>query len=234
MNWRRALAEVVAFGLLGVIATAVVAWIGAVDVQLNKRPPTKYVTLDPTKIDDWPAWFPTYGNWRVLVRDRPQSLSAIEEVRSWCFVRREWSTWVDGHPPPPPRTFIDYIGPGTVKQGVVSDECGFPFRAFAMQGGQGPGLSTWAAPIARAPGIDGGVGPISLFSSAPVVIPVIPMWPGVAIDAGIYGAGLFALWRGVRLVRPARARGLQRCSKCGYDLSGLTSRMCPECGAGAE
>ena len=59
--------------------------------------------------------------------------------------------------------------------------------------------------------------------------PVLPAWPGFAIDAAFWGGAVYLTLAasGVlrRLLRPAG-----RCLACGYDLSGTQGGVCPECG----
>ncbi len=61
-------------------------------------------------------------------------------------------------------------------------------------------------------------------------LPLLPIWPGFAVNTVFYAAllwplicGPFALRRHLR-----RKRGL--CVACGYDLRGDLTRGCPECG----
>lgn len=62
-------------------------------------------------------------------------------------------------------------------------------------------------------------------------LPLEPIWPGIAVDVGVWSAA----WWGL-LFGPGRARQWSRarrgaCAVCGYDLRGLA--RCPECGAAA-
>lgn len=61
-------------------------------------------------------------------------------------------------------------------------------------------------------------------------IPLLPIWRGLAIDTGFYGAG----W-GVVLIMPVLMRGLWRkkrgrCPRCGYDVKRDFAAGCHECG----
>jgi hypothetical protein len=63
----------------------------------------------------------------------------------------------------------------------------------------------------------------------PMLLPTQPVWPGflastLVLSLPISGPVIFALLR-------RRWRRLEgRCVDCGYDLRGLTERICPECG----
>lgn len=64
-------------------------------------------------------------------------------------------------------------------------------------------------------------------------LPLMPLWPGFAINTLFYSACVATLWLAFATTRHAvnrkrrrRARGL--CESCGYDITGLT--QCPECG----
>jgi hypothetical protein len=61
-------------------------------------------------------------------------------------------------------------------------------------------------------------------------LPLVPLWPGMALDALVFGAGAWAGWSGVRGVRGWRRRRGGRCEGCGYRLAGNVSGTCPECG----
>lgn len=66
--------------------------------------------------------------------------------------------------------------------------------------------------------------------------PIIPLWPGFLINAGLYGFTWLLVLRGRTMVREVRYRLNEQhavCDRCGYDLRGLRScdRVCPECGA---
>lgn len=67
-------------------------------------------------------------------------------------------------------------------------------------------------------------------------LPLLPVWPGFAINTMVYALALWLLLAAPAAVRSWRAasrirRGL--CPKCGYDLRGtpVDAITCPECGA---
>jgi len=63
-----------------------------------------------------------------------------------------------------------------------------------------------------------------------VVIPYTPYWPGLAINSAVYAAAILLLTSAFHVARRVRRVRANRCASCGYDLRGLTSRACPECG----
>lgn len=65
-------------------------------------------------------------------------------------------------------------------------------------------------------------------------LPLRPVWPGFVANTALFAAGWWMLL-GLPMVvyNVIRRRGLRRrgrCPRCGYDLSGLNSDVCPECG----
>ena len=63
-------------------------------------------------------------------------------------------------------------------------------------------------------------------------LPVAILWPGFAINTIFYAAILWLLFAGPGMLRRRRRR-LKRglCPHCAYDLRGIDSPRCPECGA---
>lgn len=64
-------------------------------------------------------------------------------------------------------------------------------------------------------------------------LPLMPLWPGFAVNTAFYAASIATLWLtvsgGLHLMgtkKRRRKRGL--CESCGYDIQGLPT--CPECG----
>ena len=58
-----------------------------------------------------------------------------------------------------------------------------------------------------------------------------PLWPGFALNTAFHGVLALLLWSapGFAIRRLRARRG--RCPNCGYDLRGLSTAQCPECGA---
>lgn len=64
-------------------------------------------------------------------------------------------------------------------------------------------------------------------------LPLLPLWPGFAINTFFYALLLFGAWRLLGVLRRAVRRRGGRCVGCGYDRGGLDAgAACPECGAG--
>ena len=62
-------------------------------------------------------------------------------------------------------------------------------------------------------------------------IPLLPLWPGFALNTIFYAAMLWVLFATPRVLRRTWRikRGL--CAACGYSLRECVSEKCPECGA---
>ena len=72
------------------------------------------------------------------------------------------------------------------------------------------------------------------YAGISTVLPLAPVWPGLAADSAIYGAAAWCLLvvahaAGLRR-RAWHRRSRHRCPNCGYDLAGLGPVPCPECG----
>lgn len=65
-------------------------------------------------------------------------------------------------------------------------------------------------------------------------LPYWPIWAGLAADAAVWGTMWLALLTLPRVARRWHRRRRGRCAECGYDLCGVTSGVCPECGGGGQ
>lgn len=106
--------------------------------------------------------------------------------------------------------------PGSATTLIAS---GWPWRALVGYSIQGTG-SSWAFRTDR-----------SRRERFPRLIPFKPMPIGFALDTLLF-ASCFAVSGFTALAMRGRIRArFHRCTRCGYSLSGLAARVCPECGA---
>ncbi len=71
-------------------------------------------------------------------------------------------------------------------------------------------------------------------------LPLLPLWPGFALNTIFYAALAWGLWQLPLAIRRRRRRRKGLCVRCGYDLKGIPIdggegalggvRVCPECG----
>ncbi len=70
-------------------------------------------------------------------------------------------------------------------------------------------------------------------SRFPLMLPYLPIWPGLLANTAICGGAWWALLFGPGVLKRWHRRRTGRCVTCGYDLRGLSGRsegVCPECG----
>ncbi len=66
----------------------------------------------------------------------------------------------------------------------------------------------------------------------PVGLPLRPIWPGLVLNTGVFGAGWALLLFAPGITRGTLRRRRGQCPRCGYDLRALRrDSPCPECGA---
>jgi hypothetical protein len=63
-----------------------------------------------------------------------------------------------------------------------------------------------------------------------LALPLHPIWPGLLLNAGFYGAIWAMPLVCLPLLRTRRRRRKGRCPRCGYDLKHALEPGCPECG----
>lgn len=63
-----------------------------------------------------------------------------------------------------------------------------------------------------------------------VCLPLLPIWPGLAINTATWGVAWAIGLTSASLLRRGWRRRRGRCPKCAYELKGHFSAGCPECG----
>lgn len=64
------------------------------------------------------------------------------------------------------------------------------------------------------------------------MLPLLPAWPGLAVNSALYGSAWWLLLFAPGAFRRFRRRSRGCCVACGYDLRGDYTAGCPECGWG--
>jgi hypothetical protein len=65
------------------------------------------------------------------------------------------------------------------------------------------------------------------------VLPLRPMWPGLAANTALYASAVWMAVPGSLLLRRSLRRRRGQCGGCGYNLRHVDHQACPECGAAA-
>ncbi len=116
-----------------------------------------------------------------------------------------------------PASQYTYLLPGPHFKVLARVEMGFPFRSHTS--------TLLHDTYGRMAGLNG----VSRYNDS-------TLWPeailpvGLAANAGVYGAAIFALVLAIRGLWSLRHRRHDRCAVCGYVLAGLRGGRCPECG----
>ena len=87
---------------------------------------------------------------------------------------------------------------------------GLPLHSLLIRSGEIPKGSNWPPP--------------------PASVSLRPIWPGFAINTLFYAAILGIMFAAVGVLRRKRRARRGLCVKCAYDLRGIDSSQCPECG----
>ncbi len=147
---------------------------------------------------------------------------------------------------PPPRILASVNLPGeSTDVFVVYSAAGWPFEVlngaavldYDVDVEPYPALETWWC-LLMPFGPTSGLWPVvpaseihvGLASGYQIVVPLRPIWPGVAINTLFYAAILWLLTLGPFTARRMIRRKRGHCIKCGYDLSHAEHEVCPECG----
>jgi hypothetical protein len=63
-------------------------------------------------------------------------------------------------------------------------------------------------------------------------LPLLPIWPGFAINTALYALPCLALILSLAAARKSLRRKRGHCPECNYDRAGLAAESpCPECGS---
>jgi hypothetical protein len=98
--------------------------------------------------------------------------------------------------------------------------------SFMIGAATGHGAYSVPQSLGRSPKAEGG----SFLWKDPV-LPLLPLWPGFALDTAFYGTLTFLLWSAPGVLRRRSRLRRGACPACGYDLRGNAGGRCPECGA---
>ncbi len=244
------IARLIAYVMLGLLTTVLVAWASALWVQV------------PNPQSDSPDMFvlgrrhPTWmvHHWKVATATR-------------CVVMEEpWIRYLEGNVGPfdgPGDRFLEKylateafepwltawrLDPGRVR-GMVEDARGWPCRALAASCESpisGMGYLTIPQALRPGPGLvvclprDGRILRSATTTGMIVtdlrILPLRPIWRGMIVDVCFYAALLYSANPGVGALKRWHRRRHGRCPVCAYDLRGQdpSSVVCPECGCAAS
>ena len=235
MRCRRAIRTALVFVLLGAVATVLSAW--AIHALVAWRGSTWF---DGKATSSGDAWLrPESLEWpRDRVPTEYATIAPIADIDS-AFVGGEWALgWTS-------RQWWVCVGRGEPGGLVYSNDhlsittMGLPLHAmrvasFQTSPSSNPANRTTSPSLSPRHGIqlvDGS--PNSRYIVDRFALPLLPLWPGFAINTAFYALLLFLTWRVPFFVHRTLRRRRGRCPACGYDREGLDAgAACPECGAG--
>jgi hypothetical protein len=226
---------------LGFLTTAAVVIALSHLIPIQKAPPR--VAIDGDHLQPWLIQLSFPGARRTIWFEKgriynhagvgPQGGSSAA-VSCWSFATstRNDPRLVRGEIEVPPEVQEPTQSNPQVAWGGCLDERGWPFPA-AKAGVLGI-MDPKAPAIYR---IDWGVQlksdttTNSRNSLADVrVVPWRPIWTGLLLNTAIFSAAWWALLLVPRTIIARRRSRRGVCPKCGYDLAGLATAVCPECG----
>lgn len=176
---------------------------------------------------------PTYNAWMILAYESP----LVDRLDSSWYGPEASFGWGGGFPEDPPEPLVpqwgaylsahtnQYLNAHVRSTGVSS---GWPMRAFAGglqeiddQAATGPASIMAHFALRLSP------------SAGPNILPLRPLWVGLAVNIAIYASFLWLAHSATRLLVRRFRRWLRRnhCHACGYDVRGAAQSPCPECGA---
>lgn len=221
----------------GAVATIAVAWaIGMSSLARSNLNSGERAYADRAPDGRWFTWYRRPSFWGIRVVNCLEAYNAhvngarIEHLLTSCSGALRELTPIRS-----PECGIEMNLPDP---GVAN------FRAYTLLGL--PAACVWAAQDeSRAvpssmPGrfsgticLGRGETPWGLYGSPPErLLPIMPIWSGLAINSAVYGSLFFACGKGgAAMVRKLRRKPGQ-CRRCGYSLDGIPSgKPCPECGS---
>jgi hypothetical protein len=207
-----------ACAVIGAAVTIVVAWALLVWIEIT---PMRFSLPErrPVDVGEWPRRVPS--DWPPFAaRVRAEGSGPARRV-----------TWIGNT--------LSKQQVGTPERFVLSlIQRGWPVVALESRAYLGPGGTQrwkWMRGISI-PGWTTGKPPSWIRPRPPEhfgspFLPVVPVWPGFALDTAFYGAIAFALWSAPGLIRRRLRRARGHCPACGYNLEGAPTATCPECGS---
>ena len=230
---KRRLTKLVVFLLLGAVVNVAVAWGCAllIDLHLYVGSPS-FSGFSLEKIASGHYWV-VAANERcggAILRsfvESPEQHSMAEEVH--------WR-WAEGAPrlrlPSWSRAAIPKFDSAVNRrQGQVVKGFGWPWLSLWVSFHEiRPSGTTGTTKVAVERWTGLAVSSGAKLLDPPKALPLIPIWPGFAINTIFYAAILWLLTLGPFTARRIIRRRRGHCIKCGYDLRGTYDGGCPECG----
>ena len=233
MRWSRSIRTLVVFVLLGALATVVSSWaIHAVQFR-EARAITSWSTRGDGDADALASkWLAGRRAPTSLAESQPAEFFPQElQLRHGIGWRANRSVAMFSHGTGRSRVdtlesleWFDIGTPVVALQGVSH---------YAQSVGLAPAPGPMGSPsVSIAHGLELWRDPSSTTGNLDrFALPLLPIWPGFAINTAVYALLLFIGWRAPGVIRRAVRRRRGRCVACGYDRGGLDAgAACPECG----
>jgi hypothetical protein len=248
---RIAIEAVVCMMVLGLISAASVAWGIALAPRVSESGCVAGLVVDHAQpgrsanlqsITFSGIWRPGFtrfefratGSCRTFDRD-----TAFRAVSPLEFYDENWTGPADERPHEPTQR------PPWSASHDLPPEDGSRYTVWAVRSAGWPCLCLCSRTTADSSSMKSTTGSLSLLGSSNYfgrltssdpergTVPLIPLWPGLAIDSALYSAAwallLFVPLLAYRRLRTSRRRRLGLCPACAYDTKGQDG-PCPECG----
>ena len=212
---RRRLTILVVFLLAGAVVNIAVAWGCTVAWPMRLDDEEDLIVVGRNPASDL-----LHASWTVPRKPEPARLFVSAESRTG-WVRFSAEYWPDMSPE------VEYFDLAW----FTVLEAGWPVRALRgdfRSPVEGDSHYRYALMIPRA--FRPAYGRIVLWN----YLPLLPLWPGFAVNTLFYAISLWMLVRGPFALRRHLRHRHGRCLKCGYDLRGDLAAGCPECGWNRE